>query len=232
MRSISLDGVELPVRLRVHPRACRIVLRVDPTDAAIDLVVPRGVRFAEAVEFAVSKRDWIRRRIQSLPPRVPFEEGQVIPVLGIERRIRYRGLRSRWARGPVWTEPGELNVVGDPQHVARRISDWLKAQARASFSVRARTMARVIDRRVGRVVVRDTKSRWGSCAVDGTLSFSWRLIHAPAYVATYVVAHEVAHLVEMNHSARFWTIVSSFVDDSVTPRAWLRDEGASLLRFG
>ncbi|MCC7275795.1 MAG: M48 family metallopeptidase [Alphaproteobacteria bacterium] len=205
---------------------------MDPQDAAIDLVLPRGVRVAEAVEFARSKGEWIRRRIEALPPRVPFADGRTIPVLGYDRRIRHRGLRCREARGAVWMEPGELHVVGEQAHVPRRIADWLKIRARDDFARRARQFAEEVARPVKRVVVRDTKSRWGSCAVDGTLSFSWRLIHAPRFVIDYVVAHEVAHLCEMNHGRRFWSIVDRLIDDSIRPRVWLRDEGGTLLRYG
>jgi predicted metal-dependent hydrolase len=232
MRSIRFDGMEPPIRLKVHPRACRIVLRVDPQDAAIDLVVPRGVRLSEAVEFARSKGDWIRRRIAALPPRVPFADGSTIPVLGLERRIRHRGLRCRDARGVVWMEPGELHVVGEEAHLTRRIADWLKLHAREDFTRRARHFALETGRPLRRVVVRDTRSRWGSCAVDGSLSFSWRLIHAPRFVIDYVVAHEVAHLTEMNHGRRFWAEVDRLVPDTQRPRAWLRDNGGSLLRYG
>lgn len=232
MRSLRFNGVDLPVRFKVHPRACRIVLRVDPQDAAIDLVVPRGVRVAEAVEFARSKGDWIQRRIDALPPRVPFADGSVIPVVGMERRIRHRGLRCRDARGAVWMEPGELHVIGEERHLPRRISDWLRNHAREDFARRARVMATEIRRTAKRVVVRDTKSRWGSCAVDGTLSFSWRLVHAPRFVIDYVVAHEVAHLVEMNHSRRFWSVVDGLIGDSERARVWLKDHGGTLLRFG
>ncbi|ROP90528.1 hypothetical protein EDC65_2378 [Stella humosa] len=233
MRSLHFDGMELAVRLKVHPRACRIVLRVDPQDASIDLVVPRGVRLAEAVAFARSKGEWIRRRIEALPPKVPFVDGNVIPVLGCDRRIRHRGLRCAEARGAVWTEePGELHVVGEDAHLPRRIADWLKLQAREDFARRARLFAETTGQEVRRVVVRDTRSRWGSCAVDGTLSFSWRLVHAPAFVIDYVVAHEVAHLTEMNHGRHFWAVVDRLVPDSGRPRAWLRVKGGSLLRFG
>ncbi len=205
---------------------------MDPQNASIDLVVPRGVRLAEAVEFARSKGEWIRRRIEALPPRVPFADGSVIPVLGLDRRIRHRGLRCREARGVVWMEPGELHVIGDEVHLTRRVGDWLKLHAKEDFARRARLFAGETGRSLRRVVVRDTKSRWGSCAVDGTLSFSWRLIHAPRFVIDYVVAHEVAHLTEMNHGRRFWAVVERLVEDTERPRAWLRDQGGGLLRFG
>jgi predicted metal-dependent hydrolase len=85
---------------------------------------------------------------------------------------------------------------------------------------------------VTRVGVRDPKSRWGSCSSTGALSFSWRLVFAPEAVVDYVVAHEVAHLVEMNHSPRFWRVVASLVADSQTPRAWLKRHRLELMSYG
>ena len=80
--------------------------------------------------------------------------------------------------------------------------------------------------------MRDQKSRWGSCTSDGQLSFSWRLILAPSYVLDYVTAHEVAHLVEMNHGARFWRLVDRAVPRLEAARQWLHDHGAELHRYG
>jgi len=83
-----------------------------------------------------------------------------------------------------------------------------------------------------RVTVRDTKSRWGSCSSTGNLSFSWRLVFAPEPVVDYVVAHEVAHLAEMNHGPRFWKLVRSLTPDTATPRAWLKRHRSELLSYG
>ena len=83
-----------------------------------------------------------------------------------------------------------------------------------------------------RITVRDTASRWGSCSSARSLSFSWRLILAPEFVLDYVVAHEVAHLKEMNHSPRFWAHVRSLVADIEAPQTWLKVHGRELQRYG
>ena len=82
-----------------------------------------------------------------------------------------------------------------------------------------------------RITVRDTASRWGSCSAARSLSFSWRLILAPDFVLDYVVAHEVAHLREMNHGPRFWAHVRSLVPDIETPQDWLKVHGRGLQRY-
>jgi hypothetical protein len=179
--------------------------------------------------FLAAKRGWVAARLEALPQPVPFVEGAIVPVLGVPHRIR-RELDL--AAPPVKIVEGEIRVRGDPVHLARRVRDHLVAAARAEFAPRARRLAAQIGRDVGRVNVRDTKSRWGSCSGQGSLSFSWRLIFAPEPVLDYVVAHEVAHLAEMNHGPRFWALVESLTPGSAGPRAWLKRHRRRLLSYG
>jgi predicted metal-dependent hydrolase len=85
---------------------------------------------------------------------------------------------------------------------------------------------------IERIGVRDTASRWGSCSSDGALSYSWRLIFAPAFVLDYLAAHEVAHCRELNHSARFWRVVDQLTPERRRGEAWLKANGNSLHRYG
>ena len=101
-----------------------------------------------------------------------------------------------------------LCIAGDRAHLARRVRDYLKREAKHDLEAASRRYAGELGVTVRRVAVRDQVSRWGSCTAAGVLSFSWRLILAPPYVLDYLAAHEVAHLVEMNHSRRFWRVVA------------------------
>ncbi|MGH7048026.1 MAG: M48 family metallopeptidase, partial [Stellaceae bacterium] len=121
---------------------------------------------------------------------------------------------------------------GDPAHLARRVRDALATLARNELARRARKLAAQIGRKIAGIGVRDTRSRWGSCSSSGNLSFSWRLILAPEPVIDYVVAHEVAHLAEMNHGRRFWRLVEHLMPDHAAPRAWLDRHRAQLLAYG
>jgi hypothetical protein len=127
---------------------------------------------------------------------------------------------------------GEIRVRGEPAHLGRRVRDHLISLARQELSRRARLHAARIGRPIARVTVRDTKSRWGSCSAKGSLSFSWRLVLAPDNVVDYVVAHEVAHLAEMNHGPRFWRLLRSLAPDSAAPRTWLTRHRNLLLSYG
>jgi predicted metal-dependent hydrolase len=150
-------------------------------------------------------------------------------VLGLPHRIR---CEVDGGAPPVAIIGGEIRVRGDPAHMARRVRDHLVATARSELARRSRRVAARIGHDVAQVNVRDTKSRWGSCSGRGNLSFSWRLIFAPEPVIDYVVAHEVAHLVEMNHGPRFWRLVESLSPDSAVPRGWLKRHRTRLFSYG
>src|SRR5690606_34060629 len=127
-------------------------------------------------------------------------------------------------------EDGEPVIVvhGDAAHLGRRIADFLKHEARAELSARVSRHAAGIGARPGRITLRDTTSRWGSCSSSGALSFSWRIIMAPPAVIDYLAAHEVAHLREMNHGPAFWQLCRQLAPRSDECRDWLRRNGASL----
>jgi predicted metal-dependent hydrolase len=225
---LRVDAREVPVELALHPRARRITLRVDKVRGTLRLTLPPGVSQSEGLRFAGRQQAWLRRRLSELPQAVPFADGAQVPVLGELHTIRH----VPGARRGVWREAGEIRVSGAAAHLPRRVRDYLKREARREIAQRAAPLARQVGRPHGRITLRDTASRWGSCSAKGDLSFSWRLIMAPERVLQYVVAHEVAHLRQMNHSPRFWALVDQLMDDVETPKAWLRRHGASLMRYG
>ena len=227
-RAAALD-LGAPVSIRFSPRARRLLLRVDPSARSLQLVLPSGIPPEQGLRFLEAQRGWIAARLDALPQRVPFEEGAVVPLFGVPHRIRRE---SDPAVPPVAIVGREIRVRGAPEHVARRVRDYLARLARQELSRRALRCAATLGKPVARVAVRDTKSRWGSCSAAGALSFSWRLVMAPEAVVDYVVAHEVAHLVEMNHGPRFWTVVRTMAPDPAAPRAWLKRHRSELLSYG
>ena len=227
---IALSSGERPLKIVRRRSARRFILRLDDEDDAVVLTQPRYASFPAALRVLEDNRGWIERRLEELPPRVVFADGVEFPILGVPHVIRHRA-DSR-GRGAAWLEPGALCVAGDASHLARRVTDFLRDCARLELGIRARAMAASIGRRIVRIAVRDTRSRWGSCSHDGALCFSWRLILAPPAVVDYVVAHEVAHLKHMNHGERFWCTVEDLAPGSDAPRLWRRRNRARLLRFG
>ena len=133
----------------------------------------------------------------------------------------------------MWCEAGEIHVAGQPEHLPRRLRDWLTAELRGRLVPLVHAKAARVERPVKRITVRDSRSRWGSCGPDGGLSFSWRLVFAPPEVLDYLVAHEVAHLVHLNHGPRFWALARSLCDGPMEPpQAWLKANGETLLQYG
>ncbi len=226
--SVEIDGRRFPVVLRTSPTTRRLTLRFDAKEDRLVVVRPKGVPPREALAFVAERTDWIRARLAAVPPRVPFADGVPIPLLGVPHVIRHRPE----ARRGVWIEDGDIGVSGLPEHLPRRLADWLKGRARTEITPRAHTLAARLGRPVGRISLRDGRTRWGSCTANGDLSFSWRLVLAPEDVLHYVVAHEVAHLIELNHSHRFWTVVRDLAGDTTNAQKWLKEHGTRLHRYG
>ena len=230
---VVFDGAVYLVHLRRHRQARRYTLRIDaPTREVVLTIPPRG-SLKDARDFARKHGAWIAARLKRLPETAPFAHGIEVPLRGVPHRIVHR----RGERGTVWTETDShgarlLCVAGEPPHLDRRIADFLKRAARRDLEAASRRHAASLGVKVKRVSVRDQSSRWGSCSNSGVLSFSWRLILAPPFVLDYLAAHEVAHLVELNHSPRFWRLVTRLYPGFERAKAWLDRHGADLHRYG
>jgi predicted metal-dependent hydrolase len=230
---IEFDQAIYPVRIRRHRQARRYTLRIHAATREVVLTMPPRGSIREAKEFAQKHGGWIAARLHRLPQAAPFADGTRLPLRGVEHRIAHRP----GARGTVWIEPGVdgaplLCVAGDAPHVDRRVSDYLVREARCELEAASRRVAAALGVAIKRVSVRDQSSRWGSCSTTGVLSYSWRLILAPPFVLNYLAVHEVAHLVEMNHSPRFWRLVRRHCPDAHRAKTWLDAHGADLHRYG
>lgn len=203
-------------------------IRVDPRGEHLHLVMPRRVALAEGFAFAEREKDWIAESLEGMAPPHPFVDGAEIPLLGEARTICHRP----GSRGGVWLEEGAICVSGQPEHLSRRIRDFLKRQAKRIIIPAAHEKASRLGCRIGRITLRDTKSRWGSCSANGDLNFSWRLVLGPGFVLDYVVAHEVAHVVEHNHGPRFWVLADDLAERMEEAKDWLKRHGAELWRYG
>ena len=230
---IVFDRSVYLVRLRRHRQASRYTLRIAAASREVVLTMPPRGTLKEARKFAEAHGGWIAARLRRLPQPLRFADGVTFPLRGEPHRIVHR----RGARGTVWTETGGngerlVCVAGDAAHTDRRMRDFLRREARRDLDLASRRFAAALGVRIRRVTVRDQSSRWGSCSSDGALSYSWRLILAPAFVLDYLAAHEVAHMVEMNHSARFWRVVDRLYPDHARAKAWLDVHGSDLHRYG
>lgn len=206
-------------------------MRIDPVRREAVAVAPSVRQTARAVAFANERAGWIASQLATLPEAHPFENGAVIPIRGVDTVLE----RAPGRAAPRFEyQPYRRLIIGAPdaETFAARVKRFLVNEAKGDFVARARTHAETLGVTPRKITVKDTKSRWGSCTVDGSLSFSWRLIFAPSYVLDYLAAHEVAHLKELNHSSRFWAAVRKCDPDHAKGRAWLREHGQLLHAYG
>ncbi|OZB16450.1 MAG: zinc metalloprotease [Rhodobacterales bacterium 34-62-10] len=213
------------ITLRKTAQARRISLRISRLDGRVTLTCPLRVSDREALAFAQEKADWLRHHLTVQP---------AVAGVGIGHAVPFEGRMLRIASGPgrlVRPEAEVLWVPGDPARVAARLAGFMKQAARDRLAAASDHYAARLGRGYARLSLRDTRSRWGSCTADGWLMYSWRLVMAPPEVLSYVAAHEVAHLAEMNHSDAFWAVVTRLYGDYRAPRRWLRDKGGDLHRY-
>lgn len=213
------------VTLRRSARARRFSLRVSRLDGRVTLSIPARASEAEALAFAGDKADWVRSILATSAPRRGVGQGATVPFEGRALTVTAAAVRAVRVEGDL------LLVPGDPARVATRIAAFLKLAARQRLQVESERFAADIGRPIRAITLRDTRSRWGSCTHDGRLMYSWRLIMAPPEVLSYVAAHEVAHLKELNHSGDFWAIVARMMPDYARHRRWLRSHGNDLHRI-
>ena len=232
---VDIAGRDVRVAVKASTRATRFTLRMaaGPDDPV--LTVPAGAHFPDALDFLDRHRGWLAERLARRPRTTAFADGALLPLRGSPHLVVHRPER----RGTVWVEPASgdvetpaLCVAGRPEHLARRIRDFLRKSARADLAPAVALHADRLGVKTGALRIKDTRSRWGSCTAAGDLSFSWRVILAPPHVLDYLAAHEVAHLREMNHSVRFWRLVRETCPRMDEGRRWLKLNGHALHTYG
>jgi predicted metal-dependent hydrolase len=218
-----------PLTVTVSARARRMRLRVDPRTGSVLLTVPRRVSQRRALAWAAEHEEWVEAALANIPAAVPILPGTLLPLYGKPHRIDWSAGRPR----RVEVMEGRLRVGGPAVGLEGRILRWLKRHAAELLGRETREFAAKADVKVARVGIGDPVSRWGSCSAKGAIRYSWRLVLAPEIVRRATVAHEVAHLVHMNHGPDFHQMVERLLGEDPRPaRLWLRREGAALHRFG
>lgn len=222
-------GLPLPVALRIHPRARRLKLRLDDSRRLLLLTCPPGCSRRAAFAWAVDQRSWVEAQLAESQPDIPLAPGRRIPLEGQDTLLL-------WAEGEprsVRLADGMLTCGGPRDGFSRRIESWLRARARDCLSRDTAEMAEKAGVTVRRVTIGDAGTRWGSCSASGSIRYNWRLLLAPPDVRRWVVAHEVAHRVHMNHGPGFKRLEADlFGADPGTARLLLRRLGPGLKRIG
>ena len=219
----------VPVTVRVSPRARRMRLKVDPRTRAVLLTVPRRTSQRRALAWAAEHQAWVEATLAAIPEAAPITPGGFIPLFGRPHRIDWHPARPRRIEAAA-----DCIIAGGPADgLEARLVRWLKGQAAAVLERETRELAARAGVVASRIAVGDPLTRWGSCSARGAIRYSWRLVMAPDFVRRATVAHEVAHLVHMNHGPEFHALVRTLLGADPRPgRAWLRREGAALHQIG
>ncbi len=223
--------IEDLVTVKRSKRARRVALRLDPTERVINLVIPEHMPLHKAYKFAQDHEEWVKDTLSKLAPPLPFKDGTHLPIFGDTVRLSIH-TDSTLKRTKITQHDDVLEVQTYMDEPTNRITAHIKKIAQAGLADMATDKADMINKSISTVTVRDTKSRWGSCSHKRELSFSWRLIFAPYDAIDYVVAHEVAHLIHMDHSKDFWTLCRSLSCNYVEGKFWMKNHGNELMRYG
>lgn len=204
-------------------------LSIDPRDASVRLSLPLRAPLRPALIWTAGKRQWIEAELAKMPSARPIVPGMTLSIAGTDTVVDWAASHPR---RPVLTA-GTLRVGGPIEQMPARTLRFLKRHALEMLERETRNLAAAHDIPVGNVGIGDPKARWGSCASSGDIRYSWRLILAPSHVRLATVAHEVAHLVHMNHSREFHNLAATlFRSDPSPARRWLRDHGSALHWIG
>ena len=219
---------ELPLKVVENDRARRLTLRIEAGGRGLRVTVPPGLRQGEVERFLDRHQGWLETRLAKLPDKPQVRAGVKLPLRGVPHLI----VHAEGRRGTVTASAEDgapvLIVHGDKQHLPRRLADFLKREAKRDIEALVARHTERVGRNAKSIRFKDTTSRWGSCTAQGGLSFSWRIMMAPPVVIDYLVAHEVAHLKEMNHGPNFWALCKELCPRTEEARAWLKRNGGAL----
>lgn len=233
--TIRLQGREVHYVVRQSARARRLSLRIRDA-SGVEVIVPGRLRLHGVESVLLRKASWILRTFeriahhQSAGPLASIEDGMRLPLL--EEELTLRIVRAAGRRTSVRRSGGEIIVAlpddrtGD---IRLPLTRWYIARAKELIPLRVAELNRNCGFVYAGVTVRNQKTRWGSCSRHGKLSFNWRLLILPTFVADYLIFHELAHLSQLNHSKRFWAIVSRICPFYTEAERWLRRNGRSVL---
>jgi len=221
---LTIGTPPITVELRRNARAKRMTLRVSAVDGVVRLSLPKRGSLRAATRFLLDQEGWLRNHIGKTPERVRITEGLSISLHGESFMLQTHS-KSRVTLAP------DTLFLPKNRPMGQALERFIKTRAKNVITKLAEADSATLGKPFHKISLRDPRSRWGSCNSDGNLMFSWRLMLAPPEVLRYVVAHEVAHLREMNHSKAFWAEVAGLMPEYTPPRRWLQQNGAALHRF-
>ena len=219
---IKIGSPEITIYIHKSKRAKRLSIRISGANSNVFLIIPKRISVLEATQFALNKERWIRKQLKSKIDISKVTLGSAVPVEGFSYVIE-SGKNQR-----IKFEKNKILIPFNYTDFAQHLKIYLLELSRQRFFSRTNFYCDLIGRKFVKINIKDPKTRWGSCTSSGTLMYSWRLILAPKSVLEYLVVHEVSHLVEMNHSIKFWQHVEKLMPDFRESQLWLKKNGQKL----
>jgi len=223
--TVNVAGRTLPVVVRPLRHARRMTLRLAPDGSEARVSMPAWGRAADAVAFARTRVDWLAGQLARLPQMRQLGPGDRFPFRGQQVRIDWQ------VRQPMTPRLADavLLVGGPADGLERRVRRWLEAEARLLLAADLADYAGRAGLPVPPLILANARRRWGSCSAAGAIRINWRLVMAPDFVRSSVVAHEVAHLLHFDHSRAFHhALAGLFEGDMAAANLWLKREGRGL----
>lgn len=221
------EALGIDIKIVQCSNSRKLILHIDSKERIPVLSIPKYCTRKRAISFVNENMDWITESLKKLPAQQEFKDGETICIFGKNYTISHQPQ----ARCGVRPEGNLLIVSGGAEFLHRRVRDYIKKQAENEFYTRSAALAVKIGGKVNSVVIKDTKSRWGSCSTLNNINYNWRIALAPEFVISYLTAHEVAHLKHQDHSPAFWKCVGELCADWKKGHSWLKENGKSLYAY-
>ncbi|MCQ2914301.1 MAG: M48 family metallopeptidase [Alphaproteobacteria bacterium] len=213
----------------VNKKARRLKIRIDSNNGNFILVLPRESYLKKGITFANESLNWMHDHKIEVPLKISFEDGMKICLLGEEiilKKIENIN-KNTWLESNILYVPNPRNQ----NHFENMVKDFLKKYFLEYSTKEAINYSNILNVKILGLELKDNKTKWGSCNSKSKIVLSWRLVLAPKEIANYVIAHEVSHLKEMNHSVKFWQIVEILDENYKKHREWLKNNGKLLQNF-
>lgn len=217
-------GTPTKVLVRQSNRAARISIRINSQQ--VELVLPNKIALSTAYNFLLQKEAWVRNKLQKSLPLVPIDK-TTIPIFDKVHSITH--IEVNYVK--VHINNNKVIVYSPPQKHQKTLINFLQNSLLTEVTAIVTSLEQEHQFNFSAIKITNSKTKWGSCSSKSVLFFNWRLIMAPKRILKYVVIHELCHLIEMNHSKRFWQLVAAFCPDYSDSRLWLKENGYKLFQY-
>ena len=224
---IYLNKKIYKVKIKKNLRAKRIILRISNISPYIYLTIPKNENEKNAIDFLLRNKEWVLNELKKIPKKILFLNNSEIPYMGVPHRIVHAGEYTNL----IYVYDKKIMVFGKKEEISKNLKNWFYHKAKIEILNIAKLKVGFLNKKYNKVKIKDLKSSWGTCGENGNLSFSWRLILAPKHVMEYIVVHELCHLVELNHSKKFWRLVTDLFPQKKLSQDWLKTNGTYLHIF-